>query len=280
MTLPDFVIIGAPKAATTSLYHWLRQHPEIYLPDLKEPMFFCFLPDDPTHRKDAGTRFPITTLDQYEALFAPGRHAAVVGEATAAYFDVPYAPAHMQRVIPDAKLIASLRDPVGRVFSHAQMSVRTGHADDVEVEVRRLAATDEPLYAPKLRRWLEHFPRERLAVFRYDDVVGDTQTVLREIYRFLGVDDAVSVDTGVAFNPGGLARSSLLQRVIEAPVLRRLKPLAPEAVFRLAARARRWNAQVPEPLPPDLVTELRTRFRDDIVETQELVGLDLSAWLA
>lgn len=279
MALPNFAVIGAGKAGTSSLYQWLRQHPDVYMPAaIKETMFFCFNPDDPEHVAAPHSRFPVRTLADYTALFAGAGDARAVGEATPLYLDTVDAPARMSALIPHAKLIASLRDPISRVWSHAQMGVRQGLATDVESEALHLARSDEHVYAPKLRRWLAHFPREQLHVFRYDDLVADPAAVVKGIFRFLDVDD-FEPDVGVRHNPGGLPRSRVAQRLIELRALRRLRPIAPQPVFDLVARMRAMNVRPAPPMSEALRRQLADRYRDDIVETQDITGLDLSRWL-
>jgi hypothetical protein len=279
VVLPNFVVIGAGKAGTSALYVWLRQHPDVFMPaSLKETFFFCYDPADPEHVAAPRSRFPVRTLEEYEALFAAAGGATAIGEATPLYLDSPQAPPHMSRVIPDARLIASVRDPVSRVWSHAQMNVRQDRAGDIAVEAMRLAETDEHDYAPKFRLWLQHYPREQLHVFRYDDLLRDGSGVLRDIHRFLGVAE-LPVDVSRRHNPGGIPRSRTLQRLIDLRALRRLRPMAPTAAFNLVARLRRLNLAEAPP-PEDAVRRrLAARYRDDIADTQDILGLDLSDWL-
>jgi hypothetical protein len=280
MTLPTFVIIGAGKSGTTSLYQWLRQHPDVYMPStLKETFFFDFDPDDPAHHGAPRSRFPVRTRAEYEALFDGAKGAIAVGEASPSYLDDPGAPARMLELIPDARLIASIRDPVSRVYSHAQMNVRLGLATDLPADVRRLASTDEQDYHAKFVRWFAHFPREQFHVIRYDDLAADPTGTTQRIFAFLGVDAGFTPDTGERFNPGGLPRSQLVQRLLELQALRRLRPLMPMAAFTVVNRLRRLNAKAAPPLPPDLRAELRDRYRADVIATERLLGLDLSDWL-
>lgn len=279
MVLPNFAVIGAGKAGTSALYVWLRQHPDVFMPaSLKETLFFCYNPADPEHVAAPRSRFPIRTLEEYEALFAPAGAATAIGEATPLYLDSPQAPPHMAAVIPDARLIASLREPVSRVWSHAQMNVRQGRATDVAAEALRLAETDEHDYAPKFRLWLQHFRREQLHVFRYDDLIRDGNGVLAPIQRFLGIAE-LPVDVGPRHNPGGIPRSRALQRVIELRALRRLRPIAPTAAFNLVARLRQMNLAAAPPPQEQVRRRLAARYRDDVAATQDILGLDLSDWL-
>jgi hypothetical protein len=279
--LPTFVVIGAVKAGTGSLYHWLRQHPDVFMPPtLKETSYFCYDADNPDHRKYAGTKvFPVTTLDEYGALFADAGPAKAVGEASPRYLNAPRVPRAMKEVLPDARLVVSLREPVSRLFSNAQMDVRVGKNSDVVAAARRLADTDQNEYAPKLASWLEEYPRERLLALRFEDLAAAPVETAQRVYRFLEVDDTFRPDTAAVHNPGGLPRSALWQRAIEFAPLRRLKPVAPMAVYNALARLRRMNSRPADPLPSELHAELLERFRADILATQALLDLDLSSWL-
>ena len=280
MTLPNFVVIGAGKAGTTALYQWLRRHPDVYMPSLlKETFFFCYDPANPVHPDGAGVEFPITSLAAYEELFERAGNAKAIGEATPRYLDAPGVAERMHALIPDAKLIASLRDPVSRIYSHAQMNLRLGYARDLVDEARRLATTDEHVYAPKFRDWFNYYERDQFFLFRYDDLAADPQAILRQTFEFLDVDPAVDIDTSVVHNPGGVPKSALAQRLIDLKVLRKARPVTPSWVYDVVARLRSWNSRGAQPLPNDVRRELLDHYRQDIVDTEQLTGLDLSAWL-
>lgn len=279
--LPNFVIIGAGKAGTSALYLWLRQHPDVYLPsELKETFFFCFDPANPDHVAQAGSRFPVTTLESYRSLFAAGRDSTARGEATPLYLDDPSVPARMRDVIPEARLLVSLREPVSRVWSHAQMNVRQGRATDLVKEADRLAATDEHEYAPKFERWFDHFPSHQFCIFRYEELSSDPDGLLRRLFAFLGVDPTFTVETNRVHNPGGIPRSTSLQRLIDLPVLRRLRPVAPMAAYNALSRLRTLNSKRPPPMPEDLRARLSARYRSDILATQALLEIDLADWVS
>jgi hypothetical protein len=281
VTLPNFAVIGAGKSGTTAMYHWLRQHPDVFMPpEIKETFFFAYDPDNPEHVAAPDTRFPVRTLERYEALFANAGAATAIGEATPAYLNSPVAAAKMHELVPDARLVLSLREPVSRLRSMSQMSVRLGHATDLVAEMRRYAATDALLYAPNLRRWLALYDRSQMCVLRYEDLSRDPQAAMAQVFGFLGVDAGFTPDTSAVHNPGGLPRSAFFQRVLDSRVSRFLRPIAPMAAYNLKAKLRQWNAKPADTIPSEVTAELAARYRDDVLETQELLGLDLSGWLA
>src|ERR671929_75877 len=119
MTMPNFFIIGAMKSGTTALYYYLEQHPEVYMSPVKEPNFFCS--QEQKNGADA-----VTDIRAYERLFRGVLGETAVGEASHCYLYEPRAAAAIRRCVPEAKLLAILRNPIDRAFSHFLHMVRTG----------------------------------------------------------------------------------------------------------------------------------------------------------
>ena len=121
MTMPNFLIIGAMRAGTTSLYHYLKQHPQVYMSPVKEPRFFALEGEKPDPGRPTDERLmnhSITDIEAYRALFQAVSKETAIGEASPLYLYSPKAPERIRHYIPDAKLIAVLRDPVERAYSH------------------------------------------------------------------------------------------------------------------------------------------------------------------
>jgi hypothetical protein len=270
--LPTFFVIGATKGGTTTLHHWLGRHPDVFVPKAVKDTFFF------NGHADADARA------RYEALFEPGAGKQAVGEVTATYLDDPLAAGRMAMLIPDARVVASLREPLSRAYAMAQQFYRLGRADDLLQETVRLAHEPAFKYAVNLRTWLDAFPRDQFLAIRYDDLAAQPDATASRVFEFIGVDgNFVVPDTDTVHNPGGVPKSKLLHRVIEwrpAGVRTKLRRFVPAKGFDLLDRMRRANLAKAEALPPGLAAELRAGFRDDILETQELLGLDLSSWLA
>jgi len=136
------------------------------------------------------------------------------------------------------------------------------------------------LYHEALRRYFDVFPRERIFVFLFDDLKADQAALVRDIYRFLGADDGFVPDFGTPHNVGGMPASMLLERVLTNDSLRRaVDPWIPQRAADWARRTRTRNLRRAPRLPSELGKELRERFREDIGQTAELIGRDLSFWL-
>src|SRR5918997_468574 len=120
MTLPNFLIIGAMKSGTTALYYYLEQHPQIYMSPVKEPNFFCSGGQEGWESKS------VTRIRAYQYLFKDVSDEKAIGEASHCYLYEPQAVARIQEHLPDAKLVAILRNPVDRAYSHFLHMVRNG----------------------------------------------------------------------------------------------------------------------------------------------------------
>ena len=179
--LPNFVIVGAPKCGTSSLAAWLRDHPDVYVVPEKELFYF-------TSEWERGQAW-------YEQCFAAKGEAAV-GEATPTYLHEHRAHERLASVVPEAKLIAMVRNPVDRAYSHYwHWRERKGEEREFEDAIAsELDGGDDVCltpgrYAEHLAALEQHFPPERLHVIVFDDLASDPHGVYREACRFLGVDD-------------------------------------------------------------------------------------------
>ena len=196
--LPDFLVLGAQKAGTTALYAYLRWHPAITGPSWKEVSFF--------------DRHWWRGASWYRGQFPLRSGGRLVGEASPSYLFHPLAPGRVRALVPDARLVAVLRNPVDRAYSHYQHEVSLGREplsfeaalaaeeERTRGEVERLVAhprafspawwdhtyVSRGLYAEQLERWLAVFPREQLLILSSDDLSDRPEETYREILAFLG----------------------------------------------------------------------------------------------
>ena len=175
--LPNFIGLGAPKSATTWLFHCLQEHPDVFVADSKEVMFFDY--------GDIRGR-----LSAYENHFANAGQAKAVGEFSTRYLASTRAPERVKRLIPDAKLIVSLRRPADQIYSHYwHLRRQNFHGLDASPKApsfeQALMDMETQLLAPafyhrNLSHWLEYFDRSRIHIILYDDmnarsIVGSVQ---------------------------------------------------------------------------------------------------------
>jgi hypothetical protein len=298
--LPNFIVIGATRCGTTSLHHYLGQHPEIYICPLNEPNFFVFdgevpLFDDPylRHLRATGAQW-VRDPHAYEELFAGVRGEKAVGEVSPLYMQAPCASRLIRRTLPEVRLIAVLRHPVDRAYAQFMGRRREGlerrtsfeaiireeqrkHEDPVIKGARYLAPSR---YHQCLQPYYDCFPRERIHVGIFDDFGCNPTEFLRDIFRFLGVDPSFTTDTTTRHNPTGVIRNPVLRWIWTRSLRLRiaLRPYLPGFIRHAAFPIFASNLVRP-PLDPGLRAEFTELFREDIGRLQNLIGHDLRYWL-
>jgi hypothetical protein len=303
--VPDFFIVGHHKCGTTALYEMLRRHPQIYMPELKEPWF---LTGDSRVLSHAANRLP-RTLDEYLSLFALAREDQRAGEATPSYLTSSVAPGRIAELAPHARIIAILREPASFVRSLHMQRLRM-HAETetdlrkaLELEglrregraIPRDALRPEDLlysqhvrYVEQLRRYHAVFAPEQVLVLIYDDFRRDNVGTVRQVLRFLEVDDNHPIEEIEANQTVrvrsrrsyGLLRSLYLGR---GPVMRTakatIKTFTSTQLRRNASHtvARRVLYGRPQPPDEELMLELRRRFKGEVSAISEYLERDLVA---
>jgi Sulfotransferase family len=303
--MPNFFLVGAAKAGTTSLHAYLGQHPQVFMSQFKEPTFFALYgePPPPLHRAD-GSVIPINAahdLDSYRALYRDAGDAAVLGDASTFYLVDEHVPARLREHVPHARIAMVLRQPVDRAYSH-YLDFRFRGFEPLASFTEAFRADEERvaraatklgtlwayrsmgLYAPQVARYRAQFPPEQIKVFLYDDWRADPVGVVTDLFRFLGIDDGFVPDMTVRHRAaGGVPRSPGLRRAMERKhgLARRLaRAIVPAGLRpRVQSMVDRWNAVRP-PLDPAVRRALTEVYRADIAALEPLIGRDLSGWLA
>jgi Sulfotransferase domain len=266
--LPTFLLIGAMKSGTTTLWWYLARHPDVFMTTLKEPNFF----NDHWHRG----------LGWYERLFASAGGARARGEASVRYTSFPNdpeCPGRIASVLPDVRLLFLVRDPVDRIRSHYLHEVAAlRERRPLERALRENPIyLDRSRYAMQLERYLEHFPREQLLVVRAEDLFRVPSEVLPRVYGFLGVDPSWR-PAGPVRRENDTARSFQLPVLVrhgvrvasEAGVYRHVPRWAKETVRAVTQRRSRRMPEVR--IPPALAAELRAELADDLQRLGEIAG--------
>jgi Sulfotransferase family len=311
---PNFFIVGAGKAGTTSLYHYLSQHPQIYMSPVKEPCYFA--PEIRPERLNRVIRRhvlvqskslssllddgqPVNSMgwltsdwEQYLRLFAKARGVRAVGEASAAYLWSAGAAERIRAYRPDARIVMILRDPAERAFSQYLHQLSVGLTRASFPDHLRTCLAPGPrelgiyhpfleigLYARQVRRYLDCFPREQIRIYWYEEAWRRPEYLLTDVFAFLGVDPAGDLDTSQRMLERRSPRFTTLHYLIKRSGLwRGLRALVPRAWcagFRRAA-FRGGSALAMEPTERRLLVDY---YRDDIRDLSALLNRDLSAWL-
>ncbi len=302
--LPDFFIVGHPKSGTTALYEMLRRHPQIFMPDGKEPWFFATELHERTPPRPEGTP---ATLADYLALFEAARPEQRAGEASALYLWSRTAAPRIAEVAPAARIVAVLREPASFLrslhlqFVQTYIETESDLREAIALEQSRREGRDLPRYTywpqallysehvryvEQLRRYHEHFSRERVLVLIYDDFRRENEATVRRVLRFLEVDDTRPIDV-VEANPTVRARSQRLNELVHAVSVGRgpvslaakatIKALTPTRLRRAARDATQRHLVFGEPRAPDaqLMLELRRRYKPEVLALSDYLGRDL-----
>lgn len=296
--LPDFLIIGAPKAGTTALFKALARHPEIFVSPEKEPRYFIHAGSKPAFPCPGGEGRAASVVwreEEYLALYRDRTPEQTAGEASTGYLAQPLAPRNAARSVPGARLIAVLRHPVERAFSQWLHMRNEGMEPLADFEAAWAAEPwrtaqgwrpewhyqERGRYADHLQRWLEYFPREQLLILFYEDWLERPLDTLESIFRHIGVS-----------NVAGLlvTRENVSSR----------EPHWKWLHYRMTGRnaVREWaqchlplwvrdaitvplfgvNLQPGPRIDPALRARLAVHFHDDIDRLEILTGRDLSCW--
>lgn len=269
--LPTFVIVGAMRAGTTSLYRYLADHPEVAFGSTKEIHFF-------DGRFSQG-------VEWYESHFEGAGDAGAVGEATPNYCYEPKAIERMAATVPDARLIMMLRDPANRAYSHYWHSRARGKEtlefdEALDAEAQRLTGdqfershfsyVDRGRYVPQIERILDHFPRDQLLVALFDDLKENPAELYRTVCSFLDVDASHRPSNlGEVINPFVTFRSTGARRLVRripGPLKRAFNPI-------LVKKSDGYP-----PMTPDHRRRLVEVFEPEIEAVERFLGRGLETW--
>ena len=297
-TYPDFYVVGAGRAGTTSVSRYLSQHPGIFVPSSKSSSFFYArdLSGSPLAKKGASIpEWFVRDEVGYHGLYSPAPAGSICGDVSPVYLASTRVAGRIAAARPDAKILVLLRNPVDRVYSRYVGRRRDGleriptFEELVEREIDTDLVRDDAhasylasgMIAHHLRTYFEAFPRENIQIHFYEEFAGDTPRVMASICRFLGVDDEFQFDVrrihnrsgGRIRNPavGGLWASSL-------PVRKALRPFLPQGLRDgLFRRATAKTEAVP--IRPETRRRLIEVYREDVQALERMTDRDLSAWL-
>ena len=299
---PNFFLVGAARAGTTSLWQYLRAHPDIYMPAAlhgKEPSFFCDLtpPWARQHR----------TLDAYLALFQGAGRRRRIGDASTNYLVSPESPRRIAEQFPDAKILVILRNPADRAYSlyrllcYWGLETATPFEKALALEEKRFRDDGfrrkwellsqaffycrSGFYSEQIQRYFDAFPRHQVHVLLYDDLKHAALETVQNVYRFLEVDPEFEPELGV-HNQSNYPLSVRLQSLIASrwhahplrpsqPVRRR-DTLHFPVLFGINTLLGQYRK---ERLRPETRRALIERFRPDIAKTAVLIGRNLDGWL-
>ena len=312
-SVPNFFIAGAPKAGTTSLYHWLAAHPQVYMSPVKEPCYFSvearpenFSPQyqtmirqkmaDVKSSLDGGSARSqasgvVEDWDDYLRLFAGVTRETAVGEASVSYLWSGTAAQGIAERFPNARILFILRDPAERAFSQYLHYVSLGHAESSFQKhiLACFSSGDEfgpyhpfleiGFYAKHLQRYFAVFPREQIRVWLYEDTLAQPKDFHRQVMEFLQIETSFVPDSSKRYLELLVPKMpGITKAMIRSGLWERMRAWTPASLRSLLRKAV-YRQRRAVHLAQDDRRFLIDYYRDDILKLQQLLNRDLSAWL-
>jgi hypothetical protein len=293
---PNFIIAGVARCGTTSLFHYLNQHPEIGMSKVKEPKYFSSL-DLNLPQKGVGdvTVFSKVIANEmdYNKLFEGLEKYKTIGEGSSDYFY------YHKTVIPqlkdklgDVKIIVCLRNPVERAFSAYSNLLRDSReelsfSEGLDAEEHRIAQNWDWMWHYKkgglYAEALEHYQKEftNVKVVFFSDLESNSQGVLREIFEYLGVNKDVLIDFSTRYSHSGKPKSKIVSLLTSRknPLIFRAREIALKLIPRKYLEKIASKVFKKDPIDSKVHLELKSFFKEDILKLQTLVNRDLKSWL-
>ena len=294
---PNFIIIGAMKAATTSIYTYLKQHPDIFMTKVKEPMFFNNFNQNTDFKVLGNKSKKVNSLLDYFSMFGSVKNESAIGEASPVYIYNEKAPYLIKEHLPDVKIIAILRQPTDRAYSnflHTKRADRenvNSFGQAIKIEKERISDNWSPLYhyiqkgfySVQLKRYYNLFPKENIKVYLFEDVVKNPKETLKDIFKFLNVDENIEIDVSKKSNVSGTPKG-ILGFILKKMRYYNLMPkfaisdYLPTFIINLLFKSVYKDT---EKLDSVLRKELTDKYyREEILKLEKLIDRDLSNWLS
>lgn len=273
--LPDFLVCGAMKAGSTSLFHYLNKHPQISMYKKKEVHFFD---DDKNFGKG---------IEWYKKHFKSFGSDIINGEITPGYMLLEKVPPRIKKIIPNVKLIFIVRNPIERAWSHYQHMVRRGLEDKDflnalisekkrivknERELRKFSYVERGMYAKQISRYLEIFNEDQIKILLLEDLRGNILKAMNEIFVFLNVKEIFSEDMfSSRYNEAKISKNPVLARRVKKSFLNRI-PGFYKVFDKFALKPGKVE------IPQKAREYLQNMFRQSNEELSIMINRDLSSW--
>ncbi len=277
---PNFFIVGAAKAGTTSLYNYLREIPEVYMSPEKEPGYFS---------RGASEDFLVPLIldkKKYLKLFKDVKNEKAIGEASPIYLWNPQSPQLIQEVVPNAQIIIILRDPVERLFSEYLMASQTIESRTFHEAIHHTPKTKyyhhltkhylyDGMYSESVKRYLDTFGHKKIKIIIFEEFVKDTKKTITEILKFLNVNASVPDFDQKIHNPYSVPKSTYLKKISGNPSLRKIafRLIPKPGLETIRKKLLTTNAEKPQMLDEDRKF-LREFYSEDVKKLMSLLGRD------
>ena len=311
--LPTFIVVGANKGGTTSIYHYLKQHKKVYLSPVKEPHFFSKDIDVNLFKREfAQNKLQdidkyvngemkeefhaafIRDIEQYKKLFSKVQDQKAVGELSTSYLFSEVAAKEIKALIPDCKIIICLRNPFDRAYSHYRMNLWTGNSNEFDFYKALVEDYDHKpkvwgnahlyteigLYYQQVKRYLDLFGKDNVKIIFTEDMKKNAAQVVKELYEFIGVDSSFVPDTSTRYNevftPKYKNITWFLNKSGIRPLMKRLSPQVLKNIFvKVFYKGKGEKGEI----PANAKQFMLEKFSEDISKLSVLLNKDLSNWI-
>lgn len=267
---PNFFIVGAPRAGTTSLYEYLKKIPEIYMSSIKEPNYFATNIDP-----NLLLSKPVKEKSKYLELFKNVTSEKAIGEASPNYLWDENAPKLISENVPDAKIIIILRNPVERAYSHYLMHMSNGSENrpfKQVIEEALKSSTNDYVrriiecgyYYKQILNYRKYFPENQIKIFRYEDLEKNTRQMIKDILDFLGVSASIPEDLSIRYNRYSVPRGDVSATILANNTAKNIgKKVLPNSVGTYILK-KIFNKEIKKPdLPLEEKQLLEKIYADD-----------------
>ena len=311
--LPTFIVVGANKGGTTSIYHYLKQHKQVYLSPVKEPHFFSKDIDVNLFKREfAQNKLQdidkyvngemkeefhaafIRDVEHYKKLFSKVQDQKAVGELSTSYLFSEVAAKEIKALIPDCKIIICLRNPFERAYSHYRMNLWTGNSNEFDFYKALVEDYDHKpkvwgnahlyteigLYYQQVKRYLDLFGKDNVKIIFTEDMKKNAAQVVKELYEFIGVDSSFVPDTSTRYNevftPKYKNITWFLNKSGIRPLMKRLSPQVLKNIFvKVFYKGKGEKGEI----PANAKQFMLEKFSEDISKLSVLLNKDLSNWI-
>jgi len=292
---PNFIIIGAMKAATTSLYTYLKQHPDVFMTSIKEPKFFNNLNKDSVFKLQGKGLVKIKTMEQYLNLFQKAINEIAIGEASPSYIFDKDCHILIKDNLPRVKIIAILRQPVERAYSNFLHAKRADQEKESEFEkafteenkmlkkgIKTHYYLEKGFYYKQLKRYYAVFPKEQIKIILFEDIIKSPVKITQEVFEFLNVDSSFIPNTSKKANVSGVPKGTLgwiIMKLRKKNLMPNIEfsKIYPEFIVNLILNT---IYSKPKKISNKLIKKLTKQYYiKDIKKLEKLINKDLSIWM-
>jgi len=282
---PNFFIVGAQRCGTTTLYHTLKKHPDIFMSPVKEP---CFFIKQKTKKE----------WDEYLQLFQKSNKEKIIGEASTIYFHNKKSPYLIKNKTPNAKILIQLRSPVERTISAYKQNRKRGKEklnlkDALTEENKRIQKNfdnsfyyfHKSIYYPQVKKFFDVFGEKSVKITVFEEFIQNPQKILNEIASFLEIDPKKFIQEIKKYNPGNqlginclnnfLTRKSFFKKFFKFILSTRIKKQIKEKIYWFPLSSKKIKVSFSEKEKK----KLQKKFIPDIKKLENLIKKDLNCWL-